>query len=102
MKHFYYISLDADRTQYMFEVGSWEIIHLTEDIEELRVFTASGFTDLIIICCMLGRYLFIPSQNFGIMITDLKDIKLNEQLLEWLPNSRNAPAISAALHDYAS
>jgi hypothetical protein len=36
------------------------------------------------------------------MINDLADAETNERLLEWLPDSTNAVAISAALSDYAS
>lgn len=102
MKHFFYLNLDSDNEQFVFDTGSWEVLHLTEDVEEIRVFTSLGYIDLILIYCLLGHFLFIPAQNFGVTIDDLTDIEGNKRLLSWLPDSKNATVISAALHDYAS
>ena len=102
MKYFYYQHLDEDNEQYVLDYGSLEILHLSENIEELRLVTRTDRIDLILIYSLLGRFLFIPQQNFGITLTDLADTEANEQLLSRLPNPRPATAISAALHDYVS
>lgn len=102
MKFFSYQHLDTDLEQFVLDIGSWEILHLSEDVEELRLIIHKHTIDVMLIHGLLGSFLFIPQQNFGIMINDLADAETNERLLEWLPDSTNAVAISAALSDYAS
>lgn len=102
MKFFSFQHLDTDQEQFILDIGSWEILHLSEDIEELRLIINKHTIDVILIHSLLGCFLFIPQQNFGIMINDLADTETNKQLLEWLPDSTNAVAISAALSDYVS
>ena len=102
MNFFSYLHLDTDQEQFTLDIGSYEVLHLSNDIEEIRLLINQNTIDVILIHCLLGSFLFIPQQNFGITINDLADTRTNEQLLEWLPDPSNAAAISAALSDYVS
>jgi hypothetical protein len=49
MKFFSYQHLDTDQEQFVLDVGSWEILHLSEDVKELRLTIHKHTIDVMLI-----------------------------------------------------
>lgn len=55
MKFFSYQHLDTDQEQFVLDIGSWEILHLSEDVKELRLTIHKHTIDVMLIHGLLRK-----------------------------------------------
>lgn len=83
-------------------LASWEILHLEDGLEELRVHTVNNQYDIMLVFGYLGKYVYIPENNFGFPAGDLLDADNSRRYLEISLDSEGASAVASALQCYMS
>ena len=83
-------------------IASWEILHLEDGLEELRVHTDHNQYDIMLVFGYLGQFVYIPENNFGFPACNLQDADNSRHYLESSLDNKGASAVASALQCYMS
>ena len=83
-------------------LAAWEILHLEDGLEELRVYTDNKQYDIMLVFGYLGEFVYIPENNFGFPAGNLLDSENSRQYLEGIIDNEGAAAVASALQCYIS
>jgi hypothetical protein len=96
---YYYTCPDG---QMSVSLASLEILHLEDGLEEIRVHTSNKQYDIMLVFGYLGKFVYIPENNFGFPAGNLLDTENSMQYLESSMDDEGASAVAAALQFYMS